>query len=351
MISAHAAGPRKHGNRQRAAWLVSLAALVAVVLAGCTSQSSGHPEPPVTPGSNSTAAVQIHASGDAQTAKTTAPAGPVKTVHVTSLEGDGAKYGVGMPIVLRFTPAPTDSTEFTKAAKVTVNGQPADGAWYWEKPYKDQPIEAHYRPRTYWQANSTIKLELPIGGLSAGKGLVYSDKLTSVTFSIGEEHISTVNGQAERMTVRSNGTVVKTLKVSLGKATTRTYSGTKIVMQKGEAKPGGSGLRKDGAVQMIGNDPGDHYNLIVPWSVRITASGEYVHAASWNGGNIGIRSTSNGCTNLNVSDAKWFYKFSELGDVVKYVNTGGTLMSPTDGFGDWNVPWALWQQGGLLLNH
>lgn len=39
----------------------------------------------------------------------------------------------------------------------------------------------------------------------------------------------------------------------------------------------------------------------VQWSVRITESGEYVHAAPWNDG-IGQRSTSNGCTNLNTDD-------------------------------------------------
>jgi lipoprotein-anchoring transpeptidase ErfK/SrfK len=267
-------------------------------------------------------------------------------VHVTSLEADGSTYGVGMPVVLSFTPAPTDSTEFTKAVTVTANGQPVDGAWYWEKPYQDQPIQAHFRPQHYWPAHATIQVELPIDGLSAGKGLVYSGALSSVTFHTGAQHISTVNASTLQMTVQSDGQVVKTIPVSLGAAQTPTYNGVKIVMQKGETAPGGSKLRPSGAVQMKG--PG--YDEIVNWSVRITASGEYVHAAPWNS-RIGQVSTSNGCTNLSTADAQWFYNFAQVGDVVTYSGTDGKKLPTWDGFGDWNVSWPVWKQGGLLLNH
>jgi hypothetical protein len=94
---------------------------------------------------------------------------------------------------------------------------------------------------------------------------------------------------------------------------------------------------------------GDGYDELVNWSVRVTSSGEYVHAAPWNS-HIGQISTSNGCTNLTTADAKWFYGFSQVGDVVEYNNTTGTKMPSWDGFGDWNVPWQQWSQGGLLIN-
>jgi hypothetical protein len=118
-------------------------------------------------------------------------------------------------------------------------------------------------------------------------------------------------------------------------------------MQKGEDVPGTDTLRANGTVLMSG--PG-YSGDPVPWSVRVTASGEYVHAAAWNT-HIGVRSTSNGCTNLKPADGQWFYNFSQLGDVVKYVNTDGKPMNPLDGLGDWNIPWLQWAQGGLLLNH
>lgn len=119
-------------------------------------------------------------------------------------------------------------------------------------------------------------------------------------------------------------------------------------MQKGENLPASTRFRPDGSVRMVSNEPGYTYDLLVPWSVRLTNSGEYAHAASWNTGNIGSRSTSHGYTNLNVDDAKWFYKFSRIGDVLTYTNTGGQKMPSWDGYGDWNVPWAAWQAGGIV---
>lgn len=334
--------------RTRVGWVAALAITAAVALSSCSSGSAAPAKSDSkarSTGSTTTSSPTAPTSGTPST-----PSGPTTKVHVSSVEADGLTFGVGMPIILRFTPAPTDSGAFTKAATVTVNGQPANGAWFWEKPYKDSPIEAHYRPNTpYWPAHASIKVNLPIGGLSAGKGLSYDDKLTSVTFKTGASHISTVDGALNnlKMTVTSDGKLVNTFPVSLGEATEPTYNGTKVVMQKGEQQPGTDHLRPNGTVMMSG--PG-YSNDPVQWSVRVTGSGEYVHAAPWNPG-IGQRSTSNGCTNLHVSDAKWFYAFSQIGDVVTYANTGGQKMPSWDGYGDWNVPWATWAQGGLLLNH
>ena len=84
--------------------------------------------------------------------------------------------------------------------------------------------------------------------------------------------------------------------------------------------------------------------------MRVTNSGEFIHSASWNGGNIGVRSTSHGCTNLTVADAEKYYNFARIGDVTTYANTGGATMPSWDGYGDWNLSWATWQGGGLLAN-
>jgi lipoprotein-anchoring transpeptidase ErfK/SrfK len=256
-----------------------------------------------------------------------------------------------MPIVLFATPAPTDSTEFTKNVKVTVGGEPADGAWFWSQPLAEErkagTYEAHYRPKHYWPANSDVEVTLDLAGKSAGKGLEYDGKLTSISFKIGDAHRSVVDASSLRMTIYDNNKEVKTLKVSLGSAEHPTYNGTKVVMQKGEADPKTGELRKNGTVLMSGQG---YTNTVAQWSRRLTNSGEYLHSAPWNNG-IGARSTSHGCTNLTTSDAKWLYEFSEVGDVVEYVGTPGGKMPSWDGYGDWNVPWGQWQQGGKLLNH
>ncbi|GAA4203256.1 hypothetical protein GCM10022220_12040 [Actinocatenispora rupis] len=269
-------------------------------------------------------------------------------MHVSLLESDGGVYGVGMPLIAYFNRKITDSSAFTKAVKVTVNGKSAGGAWYFENTGRDgQALEAHYRPRTYWPAHASIKVDFPVKGLSAGPGLIYDDSLT-LAVSTGAANVSSVDCSAEKMTVVSDGRTVRTLPTSCGKATTPTYTGTKVLMQKGENDPKTGKMRPDGEVRMTSNTPGNRYDEIVPWSVRVTNSGEYVHAASWNTGNIGSRSTSNGCTNLNVADAKWFYGFSAVGDVVTYAHTGGKPMPSWDGYGDWNLDWNTWVRGGAV---
>jgi lipoprotein-anchoring transpeptidase ErfK/SrfK len=180
---------------------------------------------------------------------------------------------------------------------------------------------------------------MPLKGVSAGKGLAFDDSLT-LTLNIGAAHISQVNGATEQMVITSDGREVNHFPVSLGQASTPTYLGTKVVMAKKNP-------------QHMVSAPGEAnpYSLDVPWSVRLTNSGEFVHAAAWNTGNIGSRSTSHGCTNLTVSDAQWFYNFSLIGDVVTYTNTGTSEQMPSwDGFGDWNITWTDWQAGNLLRN-
>jgi lipoprotein-anchoring transpeptidase ErfK/SrfK len=254
-------------------------------------------------------------------------------VHVRFLESDGSTWGVGMPVIAYLSAKITDARAFAGATAVTVNGTPAQGAWYFEKStiYSGYPLEAHYRTQSYWPAHAKVHLDLSVKGRSAGTGLVFDNSLT-LDMSTGAANISRIDGHAERMIVTSDGKQVFSVPVSLGKASTPTFSGVKVVMEK------------DRVQRMTG--PG--YDLKVPWSVRITNSGEFIHSASWNGGNIGQRSTSHGCTNLTAADAKRFFSLAQIGDVAVYTKTGGPTMPSWDGYGDWNLPWSTWQAGGVL---
>lgn len=348
-------------RRRRRTGVVSLAVAVLAAGAGTAlligrlpSGDGPAPRPVGAPATRSVAAPGTRPAGVPATRPATAPPGattsaPTPTarlVRVTAQQSDGEVYGVGLPIVLRFAPAPRDVAAFEHATAVTVNGRPAAGAWYWEQPTADDVhqhvVEAHYRPRTFWPAHSHVHVALPIGGLSAGRGLVYAGRLTSLDFRIGAAHVTTVDARSLRMHVTSDGRPARTLDVSLGAAATPTFNGVKVVMQKGENVPGTGRLRPHGTVLMSGPHYTDH---AVQWSVRITRSGEYVHSAPWNS-RIGRASTSNGCTNLAPADAEWFYRFSRMGDVVRYANTDGGPMPSEDGLGDWNVAWTQWRQGG-----
>lgn len=368
---------RPHRHTARTAGLVAAAVLATVAATACSSLGSVVVTKTVTPAaqagtdggttvgsttadpsvSSSTSPSTTLAPNSAGTVAPTTSAGaatstaPAQPVHVSTFEADGSTYGVGMAVMVLFSAQPTDASAFEKATTVTVNGQPATGAWFWQQPtvpgYK---MEALYREKDYWPANSQIAVNMPVKGLSAGPGLVYDDSLT-LDFAIGDAHISQVNNAQHRMTVTSNGKVVKNFPVSLGSATTPTYNGVKVVMEKGSTAPGSKTPLPNGEVRMV-SDPGEpYYNLLVPWSVRITNSGEFIHAASWNTGNIGSRNTSHGCTNLDPGDAEWFYNFSLPGDVIEYpdANKAGTVQPSWDGWGWWNVSWSQWTNGGMLL--
>lgn len=330
-------------------------AVLGFVLSACTTGSAGTDGTTPGPTTSGGAVTQTVTTGSSPAPSSTAPTSstptptpkPNKKVHLSTGEADGSVWGVAQPLVVIAKPAPTDSTDFTKNVTVTVNGQPASGYWFWEESNNVAgAFEAHYRPQHYWPAHADIVATFNLAGKSAGKGLEYDGKLTSLSIKTGDFHRSVVDAGAREMTVYDDNKVVKKVPVSLGAAKTPTFNGTKVVMQKGEANPGSDTNRKNGAVRMQG--PG--YDEIVDWSVRVTSSGEYVHAAPWNS-RIGSVSTSNGCTNLSVADAKWFYDFSQLGDPVEYIGTDGGKMPSWDGYGDWNLPWPTWQKGGELLNH
>jgi lipoprotein-anchoring transpeptidase ErfK/SrfK len=308
---------------RRAAGAVVLAVL-SVILVACTSGSNSE--------SSSTGAAGTGSSSSSTTTPSTkATPKPGKPVHIGSPIGDGTTFGVGMPLIVNFSRSPTSRGAFEKAASVKVNGHDAGGAWFWEKVYAGQPVEAHYRPQEFWPAHSHIQVDLPMRGLSAGRGLTYANDLT-LDYHIGASHISVIDAVGLRMKVYSDGKLVKTFPVSLGAAKTPTQQGIKVVMDKRNPQ------------RMIG--PG--YNELVPYSVRVTLDGEFIHDAFWNT-NIGRISTSHGCTNLTKSTSKWFYAFSRIGDVAQYPNAPGRTMPVWDGYGDWNVDWTTWQTGGTAV--
>lgn len=321
---------RQPHDRQPGVRPLLLVLIAGVGLTGCTAA-----------GASMAPRATAHASRTKPAPPTTGALkrGSGAPVHVSLFEGDGETYGVGMPVIAYFSKKVTDAAAFDKAVTVTVDGRPAGGAWYWEPSSRSQyAMEAHYRPPTYWPAHATIKVSMPLTGLWAGQGLAFDNNVT-LTMHTGAAQLATIDGTpgADTMTITSDGQPVKTLRVSLGKSTTPTYLGTALVMAK--ANP-----------QEMKSDPGEQpaYDLMVPWSVRMTNEGEFIHDAYWNN-QIGQVNTSHGCTNLNPTDAQWYYNWALIGDPVTWINTGTTQTIPaTDGWGDWNLPWATYSRGGLL---
>jgi lipoprotein-anchoring transpeptidase ErfK/SrfK len=152
-----------------------------------------------------------------------------------------------------------------------------------------------------------------------------------------------VDGKTKKMKVYVDGANVKTFKVSLGKNEWETRNGTKVISTAKEAT-------KIYRSESLGlTDPDEQYELEAPWNTRLTPTGEFLHAAPWAYGRLGIYNGSHGCTNMYVDDAKWIFNETIPGDVVFYTNTGGNVNEPWNGPGGlWNIPWSKWLKKSAL---
>ncbi len=104
----------------------------------------------------------------------------------------------------------------------------------------------------------------------------------------------------------------------------------------------------DSATVGIPRDSPDGYYEKVHWNVRISNTGEFVHAAPWSVGSQGSANVSHGCINLSVVNATWFYKFSQRGDIVQVVGSPKRPDGWSLGVVDWNLSWSKWLSGSAL---
>jgi lipoprotein-anchoring transpeptidase ErfK/SrfK len=93
-------------------------------------------------------------------------------------------------------------------------------------------------------------------------------------------------------------------------------------------------------------NPGE-YRIPTEWNVRMTYSGTFFHAAPWSTGAQGNSNVSHGCVNASPANAKWFYHFTDRGDIIEVTGTSRRLE-----FGNGPTPWAKswieWLAGSAL---
>lgn len=252
------------------------------------------------------------------------------------LPQDGDTVGVGQPIAIRFDEDIVNRAAAQQAITVTTT-PPVDGAFYWLN-----NREVRWRPAQYWRPGTAVEVNVNAYGVDFGEGLFGQDDV-STRFIIGDEVIATADDATKTLTVRRNGEIVKTMPISMGKASTPTDNGTYTIGDRY------SFLVMDSSTYGVPVNSPDGYRTEVEWATQMSYSGIYLHSAPWSVGSQGNTNVSHGCLNVNPANARWFYDNTRRGDIVEVVNTTGPQLSGTDGLGDWNIPWDAWKAGNASL--
>lgn len=251
---------------------------------------------------------------------------PKARAPMTLNVGDGQVVGVGLPIVVRFLSPVKNHEAVIKALTVTSTPQ-VEGAWR-----AMQDNQFMWRPKEYWPTGTKVHVQAAVGSVEVAPG-VWGQRTYTSDFTIGSRVISTVDVQKFTLTYQEEGKAPKVLPVTTGKSTPDgkqlTRGGIKVIMDKGEW------------VNMVGTDPKDAYSTREHWAMRLTNSGEYLHARPESAGDFGVRNASHGCTGLSDANAQWLYAHSKIGDVVVYVNSKRPL-DPSNGWSVWQLSYQKW---------
>ncbi|MFC7361649.1 L,D-transpeptidase [Nocardioides astragali] len=248
---------------------------------------------------------------------------------------DGETVGVGMPVIVTFDLPVTNRARFERHMHVTSTPEQR-GSWYWLSDH-----EAHWRPTSYWKAGTDVSVELDVNSLPAGNG-IYGQESRSIDFHIGDSVVSKVDVRTHTMRTFVNGRLARTMPISAGKAGWETRSGTKVIIEKFRRK------RMNAATIGVDRDDPEFYDLSnVQYALRVTYSGEFLHAAPWSAGSQGSANVSHGCVGMSLADAQWLYDRTSRGDVVE-VTGSSRSMTLDNGYGDWNLSQADWKSGSAL---
>lgn len=324
-----------------AASTVELAEAGGAAIKGATfpGGSSWLPAEQLKYGTQYTAKVTATVKGKQQTETVsfTTMAKPSSLLRVSSVIGDGQVVGVGMPLILTFTggDVPKDKRAEVQRRLFVKTDPPQEGSWNWFSGH-----EIHFRPKEYWEADTSLSLRAALGGLPIGGDRYCGNDLT-VDASVGKKLIMKVDNATKQMTVSQDNQILKVLPVSLGKPDSPSSSGKMIVMEKKKEE------WFDSSTYGVPADSADGYRTKVAFTQRLTLGGEFIHAAPWSESDQGQRNVSHGCTNISAANAEWLFGITRVGDPVIVVGTEKSL-TWADGFTDWNISFDEYTKGSAI---
>jgi lipoprotein-anchoring transpeptidase ErfK/SrfK len=250
---------------------------------------------------------------------------PKRQVGASLNTGDGQTYGVAMPVAVTFDSAVKDRIAAERALKVETS-VPTEGAWAWLDDRR-----AHWRPKEYWKAGTQVKVTVDIYGKDLGSGTFGRADVTS-SFAIGRSQVVRADTRTHRMLVFADGVQTADFPASMGLESDPgrvTKSGTHVVMSKH-------------ATYAMTNPKYDYENVVVPWAVRISNNGEFVHGYAPSIPQQGKRNVSHGCINLAPANAKVYFDSVLVGDPVEITGSDQQLGAADGDIYDWAITWDKW---------
>lgn len=267
---------------------------------------------------------------------------PKQKVSATVWNDPKYEYGQAMTVQLDFEEGFEVDEDHREAVenRLFVSSEPKqEGAWHW---FDGNHLE--YRTKEFWEPGTTISLRAALEGVPLGDGKYGSEDLEQDIQVSDIARKIEVNDDDKEMVAYKDGKEVKSMPVSLGKASTPSYSGTMTVMEKLEHTIFDTTAQCGGKVQ-----GSDCYRTPVDWAQRLTWSGQFIHSAPWSVGDQGSRNVSHGCVNASPQDSKWIFNFAAVGDPV-IVNGTGTKLPYGDGFTAFDLSWEEYLEGSYATD-
>jgi lipoprotein-anchoring transpeptidase ErfK/SrfK len=244
----------------------------------------------------------------------------------------GATVGVAMPISIIFTdPVKISARKQIEQHIELKTSVPVRGAWHW---FGSQ--RADFRPRGFWKPGTHVSMVASFNHVGDGFGR-YGTHAYTRDFTIGSDVRTHIYVAQHKTVVTRNGKVIKTMPSDAGSPTWPSWDGTMAVVEKSRT------VEMDSCSVQIACDKSDpnYYDLVLPWDVRLTYSGTFVHYSDADP-YPGNANGSHGCIHLSYSDAEWYYNISKQGDPVTITGSPRGKPPGDNGYADYSVPWDEW---------
>ncbi|MFJ8995423.1 Ig-like domain-containing protein [Streptomyces sp. NPDC102279] len=267
------------------------------------------------------------------------PFHPDRINKLTLAPGKGTTVGVGQPVSIVFDHPVENKGAVERDLAVTTSNHTA-GSWGRVTSH-DGRDRVDWRPKAYWKAGTKVRLDARLDKVNSGARGGWSVRDCTTSFTVGRSQVARVDLDAERLTLMRDGRVLRSAPVSAGTpgGAKASWGGISVLM----AKEGTVNMRSE----TVGL--GDAYDKMVDYSIRLTWSGMYAHAAPWNAAYFGNTNHSSGCIGMSDADASWLYAQARAGDPFEVTGSGSKgVPAAGNGYGEWNLSWADWRAGTAL---